>query len=86
VYRPVTAVSTAREQNLLIFSSFHSLLGWGPEGKAWQTGRLSWDGIRITSIQGETLLGFGWELKTDQELPFEVDLKTGKHSGGGYLL
>jgi hypothetical protein len=29
-------------------------------------------------------MGFGWELKTDQELPFEVDLKTGKHSGGGY--
>ena len=86
VYRPVTAIATAAEQNLLIFSSFHSLLAWGPEGKAWQTGRLSWDGIRITSIQRETLLGFGWEMKTDQELPFEVDLKTGKHSGGGYLL
>jgi len=86
VYRPVTAVTTAAEQHLLIFASFHSLLAWGPEGKAWQTGRLSWDGIRITSIQRETLLGLGWEMKTDQELPFEVDLKTGQHRGGGYLL
>jgi hypothetical protein len=86
VYRPVTAVATAAEQNLLIFSSFHSLLAWGPGGKAWQTGRLSWDGIRISSVQRETLLGFGWEMKTDQELPFEVDLKTGQHRGGGYLL
>ena len=86
VYRPVTAVTVVAEQDLLLFSSFHSLLARGREGKAWQTGRLSWDGIRITSIQGETLLGFGWDMKTDQELSFEVDLKTGKHSGGGYLL
>ena len=86
VYRPVTAVTVVAEQDLLLFSSFHSLLAWGREGKAWQTGRLSWDGIRITSIQGETLLGFGWDMKTDQELSFEIDLKTGKHSGGGYLL
>jgi hypothetical protein len=86
VYRPVTAVTTAAEQHLLIFSSFHSMLAWGSKGKAWQTGRLSWDGIRITSIQEQTLQGFGWEMKTDQELPFEVDLKTGQHRGGGYLL
>ncbi len=86
VYRPVTAITAVAEQDLLIFSSFHSLLAWGREGKVWQTGRLSWDGIRITSIQRETLLGFGWDMKTDQELLFEVDLKTGRHHGGGYLV
>lgn len=84
VYRPVTAITAVAEPDLLIFSSFHSLLAWGREGKAWQTGRLTWDGIRITSIQGETLRGFGWDMKTDEELPFEVDLQTGKHRGGGY--
>lgn len=86
VYRPVTAITAVAEQDLLIFSSFHSLLAWGRAGKVWQTGRLSWDGIRITSIQRETLLGFGWDMKTDQELLFEVDLKTGRHHGGGYLV
>ncbi len=86
VYRPVTAITAVAEQDLLIFSSFHSLLAWGRAGKVWQTGRLSWEGIRITSIQRETLLGFGWDMKTDQELLFEVDLKTGRHHGGGYLV
>lgn len=86
VYRPVTEVTPVPEHALLLFSSFHSLLAWGREGEAWQTGRLSWDGIRVTSIQESTLLGFGWDLKTDQELPFEVNLKTGEHRGGGYLL
>ncbi len=86
VYRPVTAVTAVAAQDLLIFSGFHSLLAWGPEGKAWQTGRLSWDGVRITAIRQQTLLGLGWDMSTDQELEFEVNLKTGEHHGGGYLL
>ena len=86
MYRPVTAITAVAQQDLLIFSGFHSLLAWGPEGKAWQTGRLSWDGVRITAIRGETLLGLGWDMSTDQELEFEVNLKTGEHRGGGYLL
>ena len=63
VYRPVTAVAAIAEQNLLVFSSFHSLLAWGREGKAWQTGRLSWDGVRITGVRGETLFGLGWDMQ-----------------------
>ena len=85
-YRPVTSITPIAQQNLLVFSSFHSLLAWGPEGKAWQTGRLSWDGVRITAVRGETLLGLGWDMNTDRELEFEVNLKTGEHRGGGYLL
>jgi hypothetical protein len=86
VYRPVTDVTPIPEQDLLLFSSFHSLLAWGREGKLWQTARLSWEGVRITAIRGETLLGLGWDMNTDRELPFEVNLKTGEHRGGGYLL
>jgi len=84
-YRPVTEIRALSEHDLLVFAGFHSVLGWGREGKAWQTGRLSWDGVRITEVRGETLLGLGWEMKTDRELEFEVDLKTGEHRGGGYL-
>ncbi len=84
-YRPVTEIRALAEQDLLLFSSFHSLLAWGREGKAWQTGRLSWDGVRITEVRGATLFGLGWEMRTDRELEFEVNLKTGEHRGGGYL-
>jgi hypothetical protein len=31
------------------------------------------------------LHGTGWELSSDRELDFEVNLKTGEHRGGGYL-
>jgi hypothetical protein len=41
--------------------------------------------VQITAIHGETLIGLGWDMRTDQELEFEVSLKTGQHRGGGYL-
>jgi hypothetical protein len=85
VYRPVTGIWALAEQHLLVFASFHSLLAWGRDGRAWQTGRLSWDGVRMTAVRGETLVGLGWEMSTDRELEFEVNLKTGEHRGGGYL-
>jgi hypothetical protein len=85
-YRPITAIQALPGHGLLVFAGFHSLLAWGPGGKAWQTARLSWEGVRITGMEGDTLLGLGWELKTDRELEFAVDLKTGEHRGGGYLV
>ncbi len=42
-------------------------------------------GCSITAIRGETLFGLGWDMRTDRELEFEVNLKTGEHRGGGYL-
>ena len=84
-YRPVTEIRTLPEQDLLLFAGFHTLLAWGRSGKAWQTGRLSWEGLRITRIEGNTLTGLGWHMTTDRELEFEVDLRTGEHRGGGFL-
>jgi hypothetical protein len=81
-YRPVTWVDAAPKQKLLLFASFHSLWALGVEGKAWETGRLSWEGLRVTGIEGQQVHGFGWDLETDLEVPFTVDLATGRHTGG----
>ena len=42
--------------------------------------------MRITAIHGETLLGLGMGHEHGSELEFEVNLKTGEHRGGGYLV
>ena len=34
--------------------------------------------------KGGELRGFGWNLMTDKEVEFAVDLRTGAHTGGGY--
>jgi len=84
-YRPVVEIRALPEAGLLLFSGFHSLLAWGLTGMVWQTARLSWDGVRITAADADTIHGLGWDMRTDQEIPFEVDVKTGAHCGGGYL-
>ena len=85
-YRPVTSVMPILHESLLVFAGFHSLTAWGPEGKLWKTGRLSWDGVRVCSVEGKSLVGMGWDMNTDKEMEFEVDLGTGQHRGGAYLV
>ena len=83
----MTNVTVVAEHALLVFAGFHSLLAGGRwRGRLGETGRLSWDGLRITAIHGETLLGLGWDMTTDRELEFNINLKTGEHRGGGYLV
>jgi hypothetical protein len=45
---------------------------------------LSWEGVRVTGVDGDELHGFGWNLQTDKEVEFAVDLRTGVHTGGGF--
>jgi len=84
--KPVVHIFPVSQHNLLLFAGFHTILAWGPQGEAWHTGKLSWEGVRITGVEGNTLHGSGWNLLTDQERPFTVDLLTGTHQGGGWKL
>ncbi|MHB1936901.1 MAG: hypothetical protein ACYCOR_09970 [Acidobacteriaceae bacterium] len=81
-YRPVAWVHAAEQQELLLFASFHRIWALSAAGKAWETDRLSWEGLRVTGIEGQQLRGFGWDMNTDTEVPFAVDLATGQHIGG----
>lgn len=80
--RPVVELKTVADQRLILFAGFTSITALGPDGIAWTTQRLSWEGIRITQIDGEVLHGYGWHAPSDKEVRFEVDLRTGKHTGG----
>lgn len=80
-YRPVLEVRQLVEQNLLIFSSHYSLLAWKREGIVWQTGRLSSEGVEILSVDGSILHGRGWDMITDRDMDFSIDLKTGERIG-----
>jgi hypothetical protein len=82
-YRPVLAVTAILSQRLLLLSGHQSLMAYGPDGKAWETGRLSWEGIKILEVREASLTGLGWDLITDQEFEFEVNLKNGEHKRRG---
>lgn len=82
--KPATSMVSAEEAELLLFTGFQTLLAWGVGGLRWQTGRLSWEGVRLTEISATEARGFGWDLMSDKEVPFTVDLTTGRHTGGAF--
>jgi hypothetical protein len=81
-YRPVTEVRPMPAAGLLLFSSFHSVEAWGPAGRLWESKRLSWEGLRLGESTAKELHGWGWDMRTDTEIPFVLDLQTGQHTGG----
>lgn len=80
--RPVTEVRPVPELKLLLFTGFTSITVLGESQRLWTTERLSWEGVSVKDIQGAALHGMGWDAVTDKEVPFEVDLLTGKSKGG----
>ncbi|MGH9586974.1 MAG: hypothetical protein ACRD3F_08470 [Acidobacteriaceae bacterium] len=78
-YRPVLEVRALLDQQLLLFTGHYAITAWGPEGKAWETARLSSEGVQITGVEGQVLHGIGWDMMIDRDVPFTVDLKTGEH-------
>jgi hypothetical protein len=80
--RPVVDLRVLSPQGLLLFAGFTSITAVDRSGIAWNTARLSWEGLTITGIDGDLLHGKGWDALADREVSFEVDLKTGQHTGG----
>ena len=80
--RPVVDLQVVSGPSLILFGGFTSITAVGKTGIVWQTERLSWEGLRITRIEDEKLHGFGWDVMSDKEVAFEVDLTTGRHVGG----
>ena len=73
----LTRTAQSLRSGLILFVGHVSILAWGPDGEAWESPRLSWEGLTGLRIDGDTLHGLGWDMKTDRDLPFALDLKTG---------
>jgi hypothetical protein len=76
-FRPVLEVRPVGGMNLLLFVGHHAILAWGADGLAWESEKLSSEGITIVEIEGPTLRGRGWDMFTDKETDFALELKTG---------
>jgi len=76
-YRPVLEIRSLPTEGLLLFIGHHAILAWGRDGLAWDSGKLSSEGIAISAVEAGTLHGLGWDMMTDKETPFALDLRTG---------
>ena len=84
-YRPVLDVRSvpankSMPAGLLLFVGHRNILAWGAQGQAWESDKLSDEGVTITGIESSRLCGTGWEMLADKETPFVLDLCTGRSS------
>jgi len=77
-YRPVLQVHPVVDQGMLLFVGNRTILAWGAAGVAWETKKLSDEGVTITGVEGGQLRGLGWNLMADKESPFKLDLQSGE--------
>lgn len=81
-YRPVLKIVPSVADGLLLFAGHRSILAWGREGPAWDSEKLSDEGVTILGIEDGVLRGVGWDLRTDKEIPFAVTLQGGMRLSG----
>ena len=84
--RPVTQILSAPSAGLILLAGFHNVLALDANGLRWQSERLSWEGISLTHTDAHHLHGTGWNLHADRDVPFTVNLLTGEHEGGGFII
>jgi hypothetical protein len=77
-YRPVLEVRAAVTESLLLFVGHHRILAWGRDGQAWESDKLSDEGVAILSVVEGVLRGTGWEMRTDKEIAFTLDMRSGR--------
>lgn len=77
-YRPVVDVRPVVSHGLLLLTGFRAVLAWGQNGIAWESDKLSDEGLRITGVSGDELHGFGWDMRSDRETAFALDLRSGR--------
>lgn len=76
---PVVPIIDARNIDLprcVIFATFWDISAFGEKGKLWSTQNLAMDGLKITKITNESIVGVSNNYDGDQ--PWEIDLQTGK--------
>ena len=87
--RPVTAVfaastAEAAPDGLLLLAGFHTVAAIDANGLRWHSAKLTWEGLTLDSIRDGRLHGTGWNMPSNRDIPFSIDLLTGEHTGGGF--
>jgi hypothetical protein len=79
---PIIGVVPIPVHGRILIYDFVRILALGEEGVLWRTPRLSWDGLTIERIEDDVVRGYGWDATNDCNAPFEINVLSGRFSGG----
>jgi hypothetical protein len=75
---PLRCFLVVPERKLLIVGDNTHLVGYGSEGKLWESARLCSDDLKISLLSDEKVEVVGWDAAEDKRVTRNVDLTTGK--------
>lgn len=75
--RPVLEIHAVLSDSLLLFAGHRTILAWGSKGQAWESEKLSDEGLTLGNIENGILHGKGWKMMSDRETAFLLDLRNG---------
>lgn len=79
---PICEVIPFPGQNIIVFVSHTDMTAFGAHGVVWRTKRLAWSGMKITNVTPASIKGETWDIRSDANIAFSVDVRTGCHHGG----
>ncbi|GAW86335.1 conserved hypothetical protein [Bathymodiolus platifrons methanotrophic gill symbiont] len=79
---PVIRVIPVPSHNVVIFHDFTEIIAYGENGLLWETKRISWDGIEISEVTSDEIIGQSRDAANEKYVEFRVDLTNGSHKGG----
>lgn len=79
---PIRDVRTSLQHGILIFADYTKLIAYDEKGIKWQTKQLSWDNLKIVGISEKYIKGEYYDIRSEKNEFFEVDLYSGKSIGG----
>ena len=79
---PLIDVRPVGVRGIIVFASFTNLVAYGATGIIWRTKRLAWSNLKITEVTDEIIKGVFWDIRSEANAEFVVDLATGTNIGG----
>ncbi len=80
--QPITDIRVVPEKGLIVFADLTRLVAYSGEGVKWETGRLAFDGFDIVELSNGRIVGKYYDIRSEADEVFEVDLDSGNVKGG----
>lgn len=79
---PICAVLPIANREIIVFASHTQMTALGASGVVWETKRLTWSEMKILAVTGDSIDGETWDIRSEENITFRVNLATGEHTGG----
>ncbi len=81
-FEPITDAVAVKERKMIVFAGFTKLMAFdGSNVAMWETSRIAWDELKITSVDALSISGEYWDVATEKKAQFKVELDTGEVNG-----